>query len=55
MQVGREGIQLHGGIGMTRELAVGHCLKRLTAIDLLFGSRAWHLERHRRLDTPPPV
>jgi pimeloyl-CoA dehydrogenase len=30
-------IQLHGGIGMTEEYAVGHCLRRVTLIDQLFG------------------
>jgi pimeloyl-CoA dehydrogenase len=44
MLVGRHGrivaqtaIQLHGGIGMTEEYAVGHYLRRLTVLDLLFG------------------
>lgn len=30
-------VQLHGGIGMTEEYAVGHCLRRVTLIDQLFG------------------
>lgn len=30
-------IQLHGGIGMTEEYAVGHCLRRLALLDQLFG------------------
>jgi len=30
-------IQLHGGIGMTEEYAVGHYLRRVTLIDQLFG------------------
>ena len=33
--VGREAVQLHGGIGMTDELIVGRYLKRLTANELL--------------------
>ena len=44
MLVGRHGrivaqtaIQLHGGIGMTEEYAVGHYLRRLTVLDQLFG------------------
>ncbi|MEM7207247.1 MAG: acyl-CoA dehydrogenase family protein [Pseudomonadota bacterium] len=36
-RVGKEGIQLHGGIGMTRDLPIGHYFKRLTAINLQFG------------------
>ncbi len=35
--VGKEAIQLHGGIGMTAEYAVGHLTARLTAIDHLLG------------------
>lgn len=30
-------IQLHGGIGMTEEYAVGHCLRRIHVLDHLFG------------------
>lgn len=35
--VGQEAIQLHGGIAMTDEYAVGHMTSRLTAIDHLLG------------------
>ncbi len=35
--IGKEAIQLHGGIGMTMEYAVGHLTARLTAIDHLLG------------------
>jgi alkylation response protein AidB-like acyl-CoA dehydrogenase len=35
--IGQEAIQLHGGIGMTMEYAVGHMTARLTAIDHLLG------------------
>lgn len=35
--IGQEAIQLHGGIGMTAEYAVGSYTSRLTAIDHLFG------------------
>ena len=30
--VGQNAVQLHGGMGMTEELAIGHYFKRLTAI-----------------------
>ncbi|MBB3178327.1 acyl-CoA dehydrogenase family protein [Variovorax sp. Sphag1AA] len=30
-------IQSHGGIGMTEEYAVGHCLRRVHVLDQLFG------------------
>ena len=44
-QVGQEAVHLHGGIGMTDELPIGHYLKRLTAIDRMAGDSAWHRSR----------
>lgn len=41
----QEAIQLHGGIGMTIEYAVGHCLRRMTVLDMLFGDGASHASR----------
>jgi pimeloyl-CoA dehydrogenase small subunit len=41
--VGQEAIQLHGGIGMTNEYAVGHYFKRVTMIDQLYGDADIHL------------
>ena len=41
--VGESAIQLHGGIGMTMENAVGHYFKRMTMIDLLFGDSDHHM------------
>jgi alkylation response protein AidB-like acyl-CoA dehydrogenase len=35
--IGQEAIQLHGGIGVSNELKVGHYFKRLTMISLTFG------------------
>lgn len=43
--IGQQAVQLHGGIGMTMEYAVGHYFKRLTMIDLMFGDADHHLER----------
>ena len=43
--IGRQAIQLHGGIGMTEEYAVGHYYKRLFVIAHLFGNGDHHLER----------
>ena len=43
--VGQQAIQLHGGMGMTDELAVGHYFKRLSMIDTLFGNADFHLAR----------
>src|SRR4051794_35341612 len=41
--LGQEAIQLHGGIGMTNEYAIGHYFKRVTMIDQLFGDADTHL------------
>lgn len=38
-------IQLHGGIGMTEEYAVGHCLRRIHVMDQLFGDGEAHAAR----------
>ena len=38
-------IQLHGGIGMTEEYAVGHCLRRIHVLDQLFGDADAHAAR----------
>lgn len=37
-----QAIQLHGGIGMTEEYAVGHYYKRAVVADILFGSSDRH-------------
>jgi alkylation response protein AidB-like acyl-CoA dehydrogenase len=47
--VGQGAVQLHGGMGMTEELAVGHYVRRATLIEGQFGSAAWHLRRVARL------
>jgi alkylation response protein AidB-like acyl-CoA dehydrogenase len=47
--VGQEAVQIHGGIGMTDELNVGHYFKRVTMIDTLFGNVDYHLKRYTAL------
>jgi alkylation response protein AidB-like acyl-CoA dehydrogenase len=47
--VGENAIQLHGGMGMTEEMSVGHYFKRLTIIDTLFGSADYHLRKYARV------
>ncbi|MCG5076168.1 acyl-CoA dehydrogenase family protein [Paraburkholderia tagetis] len=37
-----QAIQLHGGIGMTEEYAIGHYFKRAVVADLVFGSSDQH-------------
>ena len=38
----RRAVQLHGGMGVSDEVIVGHCLKRLIMIDMCFGNAAHH-------------
>lgn len=47
--IGQEAVQLHGGIGVTDELDVGHYFKRLTTIQFMFGSTDWHTQRFAAL------
>ncbi len=53
--VGQQAIQLHGGMGMTEELPVGAYVKRLAAIDVLFGDAAYQRAQFAGLreDTTP--
>ena len=48
--VGQHSIQLHGGMGMTDELHIGHFFKRVTMMDTLFGNVDHHLKRYTALD-----
>jgi pimeloyl-CoA dehydrogenase small subunit len=41
--VSQNAIQLHGGIGMTEEYAVGHYFRRLMVIEHMFGDTTHHL------------
>ncbi|BBY29083.1 acyl-CoA dehydrogenase family protein [Mycolicibacterium sediminis] len=50
--VGQSAVQLHGGMGMTEELAIGHYFKRLTTMQYEFGSTDAHLARHARITAP---
>ena len=43
--VGGQAIQLHGGMGMTDELAIGHYYKRLTMCETMFGDADWYLRQ----------
>lgn len=47
--VGQNAVQLHGGMGMTEELAIGHYFKRLTAVQYEFGSTDYHVGRYAQL------
>ncbi len=43
--VGQQSVQLHCGVGVTYELAVGHYFKRNTMIDMMYGDGDHHLTR----------
>jgi len=47
--IGKHAVQLHGAIGTTDELDIGHYFKRLLAIQTLYGSTAHHLRRYVQL------
>ena len=50
--IGQNAVQLHGGMGMTEELAIGHYFKRLTALQYEFGSTDQHRTRYAALTRP---
>lgn len=50
--IGQQAVQLHGGMGMTEELAIGHYFKRLTALQYEFGSTDYHVARYAELTRP---
>jgi alkylation response protein AidB-like acyl-CoA dehydrogenase len=43
--IAEQAVQLHGGMGMTDELNVGHYLKRLIAINVQYGDPTFHILR----------
>jgi hypothetical protein len=47
--VGQNAIQLHGGMGMTDEMAIGHYYKRASMIEMAFGTTDHHLARYEFL------
>lgn len=53
-RVAEESIQLHGGIGMTWELALSHYAKRLVMIDHQLGDEDHHLARYIELGRASP-
>ncbi len=42
--VSQNAVQLHGGIGMTEEYAVGHYFRRVMVFEHLYGDTAYHLD-----------
>jgi len=49
LKVGQDAIQIHGGIGMTEELDVGHLFKSVTAAEIMFGNTDFHTQRFASL------
>ncbi|OHD00088.1 MAG: hypothetical protein A2885_21415 [Sphingopyxis sp. RIFCSPHIGHO2_01_FULL_65_24] len=45
-KIGQEAVQLHGAMGMTEELRVGHYFKRATAIEQRLGTSELHVARY---------
>ena len=48
-KIGGEGIQMHGGMGMTEELSVGSYVKRLMIANTLFGDADYQQQRFSAL------
>jgi alkylation response protein AidB-like acyl-CoA dehydrogenase len=48
--VADQAVQLHGGMGMTDELNIGHYFKRISSINIQFGDPAFHVLRFAQLD-----
>jgi alkylation response protein AidB-like acyl-CoA dehydrogenase len=44
--IAEQAIQLHGGMGMSDELSVGHYFKRIASINVQFGDPTYHLMRY---------
>jgi alkylation response protein AidB-like acyl-CoA dehydrogenase len=47
--VGQQAVQLHGGMGVTNEVAAAHLFKRLAIIETTLGDVDYHLERFASL------
>jgi alkylation response protein AidB-like acyl-CoA dehydrogenase len=43
--VSQSAVQMHGGIGMTEEYAVGHYFRRCMVTERLFGDPAYYLKK----------
>ena len=47
--IGQQAVQLHGGMGVTDELNVGHYFKILTTVGTIFGNTDYHLKKYTSL------
>jgi len=48
--IAKEGVQMHGGIGMTDEHDIGFFLKRARVAEMLFGDSGHHRDRYAKLE-----
>jgi alkylation response protein AidB-like acyl-CoA dehydrogenase len=48
VSVGHTAVQMHGGMGITDELVIGHALKRLRVLALTFGDGNAAIDDYRR-------
>lgn len=53
--IGQAAVQIHGGMGVTDELAIGHYFKRLSIIEGEFGSADHHINRFSNLSAGQKV
>lgn len=44
--IGKNAVQLHGGMGMSQEYVIGHYFKRLIAADVMFGDQTYQGKRY---------
>jgi alkylation response protein AidB-like acyl-CoA dehydrogenase len=44
-EVTRDAVQMHGGMGVTRECRVSHYYRRVLTVESLYGGESWALER----------
>lgn len=47
---GKEGVQMHGGIGVTDEMDIGFYMKRARVAELLMGDAAFHRQQYAALE-----
>jgi hypothetical protein len=48
--VADQAVQLHGGMGMSDELNVGHYFKRISSVNIQFGDPAYHVLRYAQAE-----
>lgn len=46
VMVAQKSVQIHGGIGVTEELDIGHYFRRVTHYAQMFGDRDYHVQRY---------